>query len=158
MKSGRLLCRKVQKCILRHFYRLKEEDKTGGRGASGGISAKGKPYGSEYTTLYQNGNIKFVRPNVGATTAPMETMTRGRVYVTIDSNHDPKFISYYDTTNKRFKQIDLDRPHKGVLPHTHHGYEHNENDSTKGYAYLTTEEKKMVEGIKKIWYDWYNKP
>ena len=88
----------------------------------------------------------------------METMTRGRVYVTIDSNHDPKFISYYDTTNKRFKQIDLDRPHKGVLPHTHHGYEHNENDSTKGYAYLTTEEKKMVEGIKKIWYDWYNKP
>ena len=27
----------------------------GGRGSSSGISVKGKPYGSEYTTLYQSG-------------------------------------------------------------------------------------------------------
>jgi len=32
----------------------------GGRGASSGLSDKGKKYGSEYKTLYQTGNIKFV--------------------------------------------------------------------------------------------------
>ena len=31
----------------------------GGRGASSGLSDKGKKYGSEYTTLHQSGNIKF---------------------------------------------------------------------------------------------------
>ena len=29
----------------------------GGRGASSGLSDKGKKYGSEYKTLYQTGNI-----------------------------------------------------------------------------------------------------
>lgn len=134
----------------------------GGRGSSsGGRFLKDGtylPYGSEYKAVYQSGNIKFVKPNSGATTAPMETMTRGRVYVTIDTDNNPKFISYYDQENKRIKQIDLDRPHKGVSPHTHHGYEHNENDSKKGYAKLTTKEKKMVERIKRIWYNRHSKP
>jgi len=90
-------------------------------------------------------------------TAPMETMTLGRVYVTVNNSDTLKFISYYDTKNKRVKQIDLDRPHKGVLPHTHHGYEHSENDSEKGFSNLTTEEKKMVERVKKIWYNRHSK-
>lgn len=33
----------------------------GGRGASSGVSDSGKPYGSEYNTVYQSGNIKFVK-------------------------------------------------------------------------------------------------
>ena len=41
----------------------------GGRGASSGVSDKGKPYGSEYTTLYQSGNIKFIQSNSGNATA-----------------------------------------------------------------------------------------
>ena len=41
-------------------------------------------------------------------------MTKGRVYVTLDSEGKPKFISCYDNSNKRIKQIDLDRPHKGA--------------------------------------------
>lgn len=49
----------------------------GGRGASSGISNNGKPYGSEYTTLYQFGNIKFVRYNeTKSAKTPMETMTK----------------------------------------------------------------------------------
>lgn len=88
----------------------------------------------------------------------METMTKGRVYVTIGADGDPKFISYYDNANKRAKQIDLDRPHKGVSPHTHHGYEHNENDTAKGYANLTAKEKKMIERVKRIWYNRHSKP
>lgn len=130
----------------------------GGRGAGSGTSVRGKPYGSEYKTVCQSGNIKFVRYNEGKlATAPMETMTRGRVYVTVNDNDTLKFISYYDAMNKRVKQIDLDRPHKGASPHTHHGYEHSENDSAKGFANLTTEEKKMVDRVKRIWYNRHSK-
>lgn len=130
----------------------------GGRGASSGVSVKGKTYGSEYKTLMTDGNIKFVRYNDSkAAKAPQETMTKGRVYVTLGEDNSPKYITYYDNDNKRMKQIDLDRPHKGVIPHTHHGYEHNENDSEKGYANLTTEEKKIVERIKRIWYNRHSK-
>lgn len=123
----------------------------GGRGSSTGVSVKGKVYGTEYKSLLTSGNIKYV-VNVGQnTTAPMETMTANRVYVTLSQQGEPKFISYYDKENKRKKQIDLDKPHQGVSPHTHHGYEHNENDSSKGYANLTTKERQMVERITNTW-------
>jgi len=131
----------------------------GGRGASSGVSVSGKVYGSEYTTLLQDGNIKFVKRTNGSTTAPMETMTKGRVYVTLDYKDEPKFITYYDTANKRVKQIDLDpdRPHRGLTPHTHHGYNHNENDGPRGASNPTAEEKKMIERVNKIWYTKYGK-
>ena len=125
----------------------------GGRGASSGISVNGKPYGSEFRSVLQDGNIKFVKANNGSATAPLETMTRGRVYVTVNAADELKFISYYDNQNKRTKTIDLTKPHKGVLPHTHHGYEHFENDSKKGFANLTTEEKAMVARVRKLWYN-----
>lgn len=32
----------------------------GGRGASSGVSVKGNKYGSQYRTIFQDGNIKFV--------------------------------------------------------------------------------------------------
>ena len=60
-------------------------------------------------------------------------------------------ITCYDKENKRTKQIDLLHPHKGVIPHTHHGYLHNENDGKKGAANLTPEEKRIVERVKKKW-------
>lgn len=125
----------------------------GGRGASSGVSVKGKPYGSEYKTVIKSSNIKFVKASNGSATAPLETMTRGRVYVTVNAADELKFISYYDNQNKRTKTIDLTKPHKGVLPHTHHGYEHFENDSKKGFANLTTEEKAMVDKVRKLWYN-----
>lgn len=123
----------------------------GGRGASSGMSAKGKPYGSEYKTVLKAGNVKFVKAVGGSATAPLETMTKWRVYVTVNADDKLKFISYYDKVNKRAKTIDLTKPHEGVLPHTHHGYNHAENDSAKGYANLTTEEKKMVARVEKLW-------
>jgi len=123
----------------------------GGRGSSTGVSEKGKGYGSEYKSLLTVGNIKFVVPTSSNTTAPMETMTKNRVYVTLDRTGEPKFISYYDRDNKRRKQIDLDKPHQGVSPHTHHGYNHNENDTGKGFAHMTTKEKNMVDRVNNIW-------
>ncbi|MBD5554050.1 MAG: hypothetical protein HDQ95_01520 [Roseburia sp.] len=125
----------------------------GGRGASSGISDKGKVYGSEYTAAYQSGNIKFVVVKDGANAAPMETMTKGRIYVTVDKNtNELKYISYYDKSNKRYQQIDLQHPHKvnGVKeqPHVHKGYKHNE----KGDYKPTDRQKKMIERVKKTWY------
>ncbi|WOC74842.1 hypothetical protein RX717_12770 [Intestinibacillus sp. NTUH-41-i26] len=129
----------------------------GGRGASSGRSG-GKPYGSEFRTLLQSGNIKFVQYNGSMSAkAPQETMTHGRVYVTVNAAGTLKHITYYDTKNKRTKQIDLDRPHDKVSPHTHHGYIHSEKDGAKGYAKLTSKEREMVERVKKIWYNRHNK-
>ncbi len=131
----------------------------GGRGASSGMSydkygnLKHK-YGIEYSTLYQSGNIKFVKYNMsGATTAPLETMTPGRVYATINERNEIKAISYYDKNNKRSKQIDVaGQPHvingKPELPHTHKGYFHGE----KGTYTLSKSERKMVDRVLKTWY------
>ncbi len=129
----------------------------GGRGASSGISVSGKRYGTEYHSILKVGNIKFVTINAGAVTAPMETMTRGRVYVTIDEKKNQiKHITYYDNQNKRTKQIDLYPAHKGMNPHTHHGYLHNEKDGKKGAGNPTKEEKRMIEHVKSIWYNYIN--
>ena len=125
----------------------------GGRGSSSGISDNGKLYGTEYKTLMQFGNIKFVQRLNNSAVAPMETMTKGRVYVTVNADGKLKCISYYDNENKRSKTIDLDRGHRGMMPHTHHGYEHNENDSKKGATNLTQKEKEMVAKVKKMWYN-----
>lgn len=62
---------------------------------------------------------KFVTQNEqGSQKAPMETMTKGRVYALIDRNKNaPKSIIYFDKENKRNKQIDLDHVHRGISPH-----------------------------------------
>lgn len=126
----------------------------GGRGSASGISSKGKAYGTEYTTLLQSGNIKYVRYNDGSTTAPMETMTRNRVYATVDYKDEVKHISFYDNENKRYKQIDLDHYHKidGVKKkhHTHQGYFHDEF----GTRIPNSTEEKIVE---KVLSEWHNK-
>lgn len=128
----------------------------GGRGASSGMSDKGKPYGSEYHTVYQSGNIKFVKYNdSSAAKSPMETMTKGRIYVTIATEKGvdkPKYITYYDKNNKRMKQIDLyGQEHKvdgkKTIPHTHKGYNHDE----KGTFKPTPREQKMIDRVKKTW-------
>ena len=97
----------------------------GGRGASSGISDKGKPYGSQYQTVLRDGNITFVKAKTDHPESLFETRTRGRVYVTVGGN-DILRITYYDTENKRTKQIDLDHSHAKMKPHVHHGYYHKE--------------------------------
>lgn len=125
----------------------------GGRGSSSGMSVNGKAYGTEYHTVFKLGNVKFVKSNSGSATAPMETMTNGRVYVTIGSLNELKCITYYDKHNKRFKQIDLTKPHpingERVLPHTHKGYNHDEYGGTH---YVSSKEQKMIERITNAWH------
>lgn len=138
----------------------------GGRGASSGTShyvnrktgtVTKRLYGSQYRTLLQSGNIIFVRKSDGAVEPLMETITRGRVYVRVDGNGSLRGVVYFDSNNKRTKQIDLVHQHKGVSPHTHHGYEHNENDSAKWFARPTSAETKMVERVRSIWENRYKR-
>ncbi|NMD37784.1 MAG: hypothetical protein GYA87_03780 [Christensenellaceae bacterium] len=129
----------------------------GGRGSSSGVSVKGIPYGSEYTSVLNIINIKFLKKNDGSSTAPLETMTKGRVYVTINDENRLKSISYYDNNNKRMKQIDLDHYHKvkdkNEKPHKHLGYYHNE----KGDSTLSYKESKMVDFVNRVWNNRTNK-
>lgn len=127
----------------------------GGRGASSGRSVKGKNYGTEYTTLLKSGNIKFVRYNdSGSAKSPQETMTKSRVYVTVNDKNHLKSITYYDQNNKRYKQIDLSHPHNEIKGyHTHYGYAHAEN----GTKTPTPKEQKMIDRVNKIWYNEQNK-
>ncbi|MCD7916868.1 MAG: hypothetical protein LUF84_00120 [Clostridiales bacterium] len=131
----------------------------GGRGASTGVSDKGKPYGSEYTTVLKSGNIKFVRYNDSTSAkTPMETMTKGRIYVTVNEQNELKAITFYDKNNKRYKQIDLSGPAhmidgKPVLPHTHFGDDHDEH----GTAKPSEQEQKIIDKVNKIWYNRHNK-
>lgn len=123
----------------------------GGRGAASGVS-DGKPYGSEYHSLDEFENIKFVASNDASNTAPLETMTKGRVYAIVnESNNKIKAISFYDESNKRYKQIDLDHYHKingkSEKPHVQMGYYHN------GAAYKPSEkEKALIDKVEKFWY------
>lgn len=123
----------------------------GGRGASSGISQQGNKYGTQYRTVLTEGNIKFVTKVNRQSETLMETMTKGRVYVTV-GGEDLQKIIYFDNDNKRVKEINLDHTHEGMKPHTHHGYIHAENDGPKGAANLTPEEKRMVDRVEKLWY------
>lgn len=126
----------------------------GGRGASSGTSKDGNRYGSQYHSVMTVGNVKFIEKNSRQSEPIMETMTKGRVYAVVGGD-DLKAIVYFDQNGKRAKQIDVDSPHRPYFSgtHTHHGYFHNEGDSRKGAARPTTEERAMVERLKKIWDD-----
>lgn len=118
------------------------------------MSDKGKPYGSEYTTLYEADNVKFVRYKNGSAKAPMETMAKGRVYVTVNADNTLKYITTHDASNKRATQIDLTLPAhvingKPELPHTHFGYVHDENGTRKTNA----GEMRLVEKVMNVWYN-----
>lgn len=96
-----------------------------------------------------------MKPNSRDSESLFETKTRGRVYVTVGGAELLR-VTYFDAENKRIKQIDLTHSHKGMKPHVHHGYEHNEKDGAKGATRLTTQEKKMIASIKQQWYNYLN--
>lgn len=119
-------------------------------GSRGAASGTGKhPYGSEYKTILQDGNIKFVKYRLADNAkAPLETQTKGRVYVTVNNDNELSFISYYGRDGKRSKTIDLLHAHDGKSPHSHTGYEHGGKAED-----LTDDEKKLLARVRKAWYD-----
>lgn len=130
----------------------------GGRGARLGyryVNGGKVDYGMEYETLAEYENIKFVKYKLSnQATAPMETKTKNRIYVTVNDKNEIKYISFYDSKGKRQSQIDVSgKPHtingRRELPHVHLGYEHNEN----GNRVITNSEKLLVDKVKNLWKD-----
>lgn len=133
----------------------------GGRGASSGTSKLGRKYGTDYRARLTSGNVKFVEKTRSDSETIMETMTRGRVYVTVGANNTLQSVFYFDTDGMRAKQIDMRHVHRvkrqgrnvKLMPHTHHGYEHDKKATTN----LTEKERALVARVTKIWNDYISR-
>lgn len=124
----------------------------GGRGASSGFSydKNGNPknkYGTQYHTVYQDGNIKFVQKNTRQSETLMETMTAGRIYAEVGGQDIIRIVEF-DTDNKRNMVIEKDK--RSGDWHAHHGYEHTEY-SESHWDPLTTEDVELLEKVLKLW-------
>ena len=112
----------------------------GGRGSSSGMSDSGKKYGTEYTTLYQSGNIKFVRYKNGSATAPVETMTKGRVYVTVNAKELwAGMIECEDNADKGYLRKEISK--RGIPVH---GYHESMNKFVKISTYLRKNWRRII--------------
>lgn len=120
------------------------------------MSRSGREYGTDYREIFTSGNIKFVAKVSHDSEAIMETMTKGRVYVVVGGT-DLMRIIYFDTHNRRIKQVDLDHPHEGMRKHTHHGYNHNEDDGPKGATGPAAKEWAMIERVRRLWADYLSR-
>lgn len=121
----------------------------GGRGASSGKSNKGNSYGSQYHTIIEIDNIKFVAKNNRQSEPLMETMTNGRIYVET-GGEDLLRIVFFDKNNKRNKVIERDKRTRKW--HVHEGYFHAEN-SVEKHIPLSDSDKAIVAKAEKVWHN-----
>ena len=121
----------------------------GGRGASSGISVRGNPYGSQYHTLLEVDNIKYVSKNTRQSEDLMETMTPGRVYVTVGGT-EPNRITFFDNANMRSKVIEKDK--RTGTWHVHSGYYHGEN-SNQHWEDLTEADQALIDRVIQLWHN-----
>lgn len=106
----------------------------GGRGAASGLSKH--KYGTEYSSLLQVGNVKYVKNALKTSAnAPLETKVKGRIYALIDKQNKVRSINFYGDDGKRYKRIDVEgRGHPGKdgaivpTPHVQYGYIGGKND------------------------------
>lgn len=126
----------------------------GGRGSSSGFSvdkngnAKNK-YGSQYHTVLESENIKFVSKNNRTSETLMETMTKGRVYVEVGGNDLLRIVSF-DENNKRNHVVERDK--RSGEWHVHNGYFHSENGKSQ-HEPLSDADKHLLEKVHKLWYN-----
>lgn len=131
----------------------------GGRGASSGLAlyrdrtGKFVEYGTEYKTVLQDGNVKFVQmrnPN-DSVRVPEETRTKGRIYVTVGKRGELKCITRYDEDGRKCIQIDLTHAHTSggvrIQPHSHDTYNHAEGRP------LNKAEERLLKHILNVWRD-----
>lgn len=123
----------------------------GGRGASSGMSEKGNPYGSQYQTVTESGNIKFITGKAVKPEELLETMTRGRVYVLLNSKDNIKSITYFDNENKRSRVVEVDHGHQKMKEHVHIGYERTKRDGKSYATKPTAKDREMIDRVSKIW-------
>lgn len=138
----------------------------GGRGAASSINGRygknnEKIYGSEYRFVWEYENIKFIKPNFGFESAPLETIPdkvrkpNGRVYIVIDKKNNPHRIGFYDDkTGKLTKSLDFsghshkdDNRNKLSKNHSHIGYEHKGSIARE----MNAEERYYTARILRLW-------
>lgn len=125
----------------------------GGRGASSGISDKGKAYGTQYHTRLEADNIKFVSKNIRQAETLMETMTSGRIYVETGSDNLLRILTF-DSENKRNRVIERDK--RTGKWHVHTGYFHTEK-GLSAHESLTNADKILIAKIERMWYSKHGK-
>ncbi|PLS26025.1 hypothetical protein [Bifidobacterium parmae] len=119
----------------------------GGRGSSSGVGANGAPYGTEYLTLFQVDNIKFVERRDGKPVkAPIETMSKNRIYATIEPKSGQiNSISIMENGKVR-SQIDY-RDHGPFHEHVH-DWDYSGDKPRRGAARpLTDSERRLFDKI-----------
>ena len=119
----------------------------GGRGASSGISDKGNEYCTQYETVLQVDNIKFVKKQARESEPLMETMTEGRIYVHVGGD-DLLRIVFFDENNKRNRV--LEREKRNNTWHVHEGYFHTEYGEEK-HGTPTEEDEKIIAKVTEAW-------
>lgn len=125
----------------------------GSNGAASGIDPYigrgGKPttYGSEFTTVHQSGNIKFIHVTdlSEEPRPPLDTRSPDRVYGVLDKKGRVAYIVSYDQQGHRDRQIDLLHTHEGMMPHTHTGYYHNPGQA------LSDADSKLIQRVTEAW-------
>ena len=121
----------------------------GGRGASSGISKDENIYGSQYHTVLESDNFKFVSKNNRSSEALMETMIKDRIYAVVGGNDLLRIISF-DDNNMRNHVIERDK--RSGEWHVHNGYFHAENGKSQ-HEPLKDLDKDLLEKVHKLWYD-----
>lgn len=131
-----------------YYMQVSEVQVMGGRGS--GINLDKKPrYEKDHTVLAQFGNVKVVKHKNGSSTSPLESIHKGIVYATVDSRNNIKSFTFYDPDGDRIKQIDVrGKAHNGALPHTHHGFEHDEYGTYPG---VSEKDQKLIDDILALW-------
>ena len=120
-----------------------------------GRGNSGKEYGTEFRTIYQAGNIKYIKYNdANNATVPQITRAKNRIYAVVNAQNNVKFVVFFDKEQKKSKQIDVSGKAHHVdgkrldTPHTHLGYIHDEN----GTRELTPAERKILARVLRKWY------
>ncbi|MBR2259716.1 MAG: hypothetical protein IJ899_20735 [Blautia sp.] len=121
----------------------------GSRGASSGVSIRGNKYGTQYKSILQFENIKFVKKTSRQSEDLMETMTPGRIYATVGGK-DVIRITFFDEINKRNKVIEIDK--KTQKWHVHHGYEHTEY-SEEHHESLSDSDQIFLDKVLEVWHN-----
>lgn len=125
----------------------------GGNGASSGISAKGNKYGTQYRTVFESGDIKFVTKVKRDAESLLETKTMGRVYVEVGGEDLLRIVSF-DDKKRRNHVIERDKRRGGW--HTHNGYYHAENGASE-HEPLSDSDKEMLAKVTAMWYKFIGK-
>ena len=126
----------------------------GGRGSSSGWSVdkhgnQKNKYGTQYHTILESGNIKFVSKNTRDAETLMETMTAGRVYVETGGDNLLRIV-FFDEENKRNHVIERDK--RTNKWHVHNGYYHFETGKSQ-HEPLNAYDKILLAKVKKLWYN-----